>query len=70
MDVSAQKVLFRLLLLIFLLVNSCQFVSGSDVQGDCSKDGSCEGDQENHGKQKYIVKGKLLLRAELVLIFL
>lgn len=56
MDVSAQKVLSRLLLLIFLLVNSCQFVSGSDVQGDCSKDGSCEG-QEKHGKQKYIVKG-------------
>lgn len=44
------------LLLIFLLVNISPFISGSKVQGDCSKDGSCE---EKHGKEKYIVKGTL-----------
>lgn len=44
------------LLFIFLLVNTSQFNSGSNVQGDCSKDGSCE---EKHGKEKYIVKGTL-----------
>lgn len=44
----------RLLLSLFLLVNTYQFISGSDVQGDCSKDGSCE---EKHGKEKYTVKG-------------
>ncbi|XP_020606070.1 protein O-glucosyltransferase 1-like [Orbicella faveolata] len=41
------------LLLIFLLVNISPFISGSNVQGDCSKDGSCE---EKHGKEKYIAK--------------
>ena len=44
------------LLFIFLLVNAFPFISGSNVQGDCSKDGSCE---DKHGKDKYIVKGTL-----------
>lgn len=51
MEVSTQT---TLLLLIFLLVNTSPFISGSSVEGDCSKDGSC---QEKHGKQKYVVKG-------------
>ena len=42
------------LLLIFLLVNTSLFISGSSVEDNCSKDGSCE---ENHGKEKYTVKG-------------
>ena len=42
------------LLLIFLLVNTSLFISGSSVQDNCSKDGSCD---ENHGKEKYTVKG-------------
>lgn len=46
----------RLLLFLFLLVNTRLCIFGSDVQGDCSKDGSCE---EKHGKEKYIVKGIL-----------
>ena len=51
MDESAKT---TRLLLIFLIMNTSPLISGSNFQGDCSKDGSCE---EKHGKEKYIVKG-------------
>lgn len=54
MALSLHKGFSCSLLLLFLLANTCQFISGSDVQGDCSKDGSCE---DKHGKEKYISKG-------------
>ena len=57
MEVSALILFSRILLSIFLLVNIYHSVSGSDVQGDCSKDGSCDGEQEKRGKEKYIIKG-------------
>lgn len=46
------------LLLVIPFLNPLQFSVGSDVQGDCSKDGSCEAEQEKHGKEKYTVKGE------------
>lgn len=47
----------RVLVSILLLVNIYNAVFGSNLQGDCSKDGSCDGDEEKRSKAKYTMKG-------------
>lgn len=48
-----------LLCLIFLSSPKIlKSVFGSNVPGDCLKDGTCEEKQGNHEKEKYRAKGK------------
>jgi len=48
-----------LLCLIFLSSPKIlKSVFGSDVPGDCLKEGTCEEEQGNHEKEKYRAKGK------------
>ncbi|XP_058944033.2 protein O-glucosyltransferase 1 [Pocillopora verrucosa] len=46
----------RVLVSILLLVNIYNAVFGSNLQGDCSKDGSCDGNEEKRSKAKYTMK--------------
>ena len=58
---AVTRVTILFLISLFFSANIVDFASGTNGEGDCSKDGSCDGEEGNHGKRKYIIRGSLKL---------